>query len=64
MPMTAPAFGAEISIFDSKVDPKLSWVLVEDCLVPVLKAKMQDICYVLKKVDSTCNLKLDMKDCQ
>lgn len=54
----------DISYFDSVTNPKLSWVLVDDCAVPVLKAKSKDTCYIIKKVNDFCHLDLNLKECK
>ncbi len=55
---------AEVQIFDSKVDNKISWILVDDCLVEVPKGKLKNTCFILKKVNKECNLKLNLDDCR
>ena len=57
------AKAADLQFIDSKVSPKVSWVLVDDCAVPILKTKVGDQCYVLKKVNDFCHLDLNMDDC-
>lgn len=53
-----------ISIIDSRDDVKLTYVVVNDCKVPVLKTKINDACYVLMLVNDVCHIKLDMtEDC-
>lgn len=53
-----------MSIIDSPVDNKYSFIEIDDCYAPVLKSKLNDWCYILKKVNSYCDMKLDTtKEC-
>ena len=63
MAFVLPAFGAEVSYFDSVTNPKLSWVLVDDCAVPIFKAKSKDTCYVMRRVNEMCHLDLRLDEC-
>lgn len=63
MSLIPPSFGADISYFDSTTNPKLSWVLVDDCAVPILRSKVKDTCYVLHKVNNFCQLDLKLEKC-
>ncbi len=54
----------DISVFDSRDDSKLVYVVVGDCKAPILKVKLNDLCYVLKIVNNVCHLELDTKDCE
>lgn len=61
--MLVPAHAVEISYFDSTLSPKLSWVLVDDCAVPVLKADVKNTCKILKRINNFCHLDLKLEDC-
>lgn len=63
MMLLPPAHGVEISYFDSVTNPKLSWVLVDDCAVPVLRSKVKDECYVMQRVNNFCHLDLKLEKC-
>jgi hypothetical protein len=54
----------DINIVDSRDDSKLTYLIVNDCKVSVLKVKLNDICYVMKLVNSTCHIELDNQDCR
>ncbi len=64
MMMASRGIGAtEINFFDSKTNPKISWIMVNDCLVPIPKTKVQDACFVLKKVNKICGLRINLDEC-
>ncbi len=49
----------DISIYDSKNNPKMSWILVNDCAVEVLKADFKDNPdKIVQEVNEQCNLNL------
>lgn len=53
-----------MSVIDSPVDNKYSFIEIDDCYAPVLKSKLNDWCYILKIVNSYCDMKLDTtKEC-
>ncbi len=63
MMLVPPTFATDYAYIDSKTNPNLRWVLIDDCKVPIMKDKMSDICYVVKKVNNTCHLHLTFEDC-
>jgi hypothetical protein len=54
----------DISYVDSKTNNNITYVLVDDCAVPIFKKKVGNQCYVLKKVNDFCHLQLNMDDCK
>lgn len=61
--MLVPAHAVEISYIDSRISPKFSWVLVDDCAALVLKADVQNTCKILKYVNNFCHMHLKLEDC-
>jgi hypothetical protein len=53
----------DISYVDSKTNNDITYVLVDDCAVPISKKKVHDQCYVVKTVNVFCHLDLNMDDC-
>jgi hypothetical protein len=53
----------DISYFDSETNPKMSWIVIDECLVEVKKDKVHDTCYIIKKVDKECGLSLNLGEC-
>lgn len=53
----------EIQIIDSRVDPKMSYVLVDGCAVPVLKTDFKNSCKVMNKINEFCQLNLKPDKC-
>ncbi len=51
----------DISIYDSKVDNKTVWILVDDCAVKIDKSKIKDTSYVIDEIERFCNLKIEKK---
>lgn len=65
MPLLMLFANADISVYDSKTDPKVSYVLVDDCAVPVLKSDFnsKDECIIINKVNEFCHLFLKPDKC-
>ena len=61
--IVSPSHAVEINYFQSDVNPKIEWLLVDDCAVMIEKVKVKDECYVLKKVNNFCKMDLDLKEC-
>ena len=64
MLLASQSHALEISYFDSVTNPKVSWVLVDDCAVEVPKAKVKDTCFVVKRVSDVCHLELLLDECK
>ncbi len=47
-----------IQVIDSRDNDKIVFVIVDKCVVPVLKAKINDIEYIIQIVDEKCHLRL------
>ncbi len=54
----------DINIIDSQDDVKLAYIEIANCKVPVVKAKLGDMCYILKIINNVCHIELDTKDCE
>ena len=54
----------DINIVDSRDDSKLTYLVVSECKVPILKVKLNDLCYIMKLVNETCHIELDEKGCK
>jgi hypothetical protein len=54
-----------IEIIDSRDDNKLTYILVNNsCKVPILKTKLNDLCYIMRVVGNTCHIELDTTECE
>ncbi len=53
-----------MAIVDSRDDSKVSFIIIGDCKVPFTKAKVNDMCYILKIVGNVCHLELDTPECE
>lgn len=54
----------DFQIIDSRDDAKITFIMFGDCKAPVLKAKIKDMCYILKIVGNICHLELDTPECE
>jgi hypothetical protein len=58
----------KINIVDSREDNKTSFLYVKgddfECRVPIIKAKINDLCYIMKLVGTDCHINLDTKGCE
>jgi len=54
----------DIQIIDSVDDNRVTFVIVNGCKVAILKAKIKDMCYVLKLVGNICHVDIDTNDCE
>jgi len=54
-----------VDIIDSRDDNKYTYVVLDECVVPVLKTKIGDTCYVFKLVENKCHVEfLNKKECK
>lgn len=61
--MEATWYQLILKFLDSRDDSKMAYILVNNCKVPVVKAKIGDFCYVLKLIGDKCHVSIDMQDC-
>lgn len=54
----------DVIVVDSRDNPAIVFVIVDQCKVPVMKVKMHNTCYVMKLVSDVCHLELDLTDCE
>ena len=54
----------DIKIVDSRDDNKISFLYIENCKVPILKTKLNNICYIMKLVGNICHIELDVSECE
>lgn len=50
-----------VMIVDSKTNSTVTYVIVNDCIVPIEKKNLKDLQNVIKKVSDQCDLDLDLK---
>lgn len=55
---------AQIEIIDSRDDASITYIIVNNCKVPVKKIKVGDFCYVLNAIENTCHVTLDKAECE
>lgn len=48
-----------IDVIDSRDDNRYTFVVVDKCKAPILKTKVNDICYILRVVNDVCHIQLD-----
>lgn len=53
----------DFQIVDSRDDSRITYIIFGDCKAPILKAKIKDMCYIMKIVGNVCHLELDSKEC-
>lgn len=54
----------DISIFDSRTQPGESYLIMDDCFVPLKTAKTNDLCYVQKQIQKQCDIFYELeKNC-
>lgn len=60
-----PQFNSEpFAIIDSRDDSRIAYIISGDCKAPILKAKIKDMCYILKVVGNVCHMELDTPECE
>ncbi len=60
----AIAHPAELGYIDADKNKLMSYVIVDTCVVPVLKSKVHDTCYVVTRVNDVCKLDLNVEECR
>ena len=54
----------DISIFDSRTTPGESYLIMDDCFVPLKTNKTSDLCYVQKQIKKECGIDYQLeKNC-
>lgn len=52
-----------VEIIDSRDDAKITYVVVGQCKTPVLKARINQTCYILRLIDDVCHIDLGVDEC-
>lgn len=61
MYLTAP----NVEFIDSRDDNRYTYVIVQNCTAPILKTKLNDMCYIMKIVNNECHVQFETtKECQ
>ena len=55
---------ALIEIIDSRDDISITYVIINNCKVPIKKSRLNDFCYVLDTVETACRVELDKAGCE
>ena len=45
---------------DSDDNPKVTYLVINECATPLLKTNLKDLCYVDKMVMKSCHIKTDI----
>lgn len=54
----------DFQIIDSRDDSRIAFIEFGTCKAPVLKTRINDMCYILKIVGDVCHLELDTPECE
>jgi hypothetical protein len=54
----------KIDIIDSRDDSAVCYLVVNDCKAKVMKARLGDMCYILRIVNDVCHINLDTTGCE
>jgi hypothetical protein len=53
-----------IQVIDSRDDSRYTYFVADDCHFKALKAKIGDLCYIMRIVENECHIKLDVANCE
>lgn len=53
-----------IQVIDSRDDSRYTYFMANDCHFKALKARIDDLCYIMRIVENECHITLDVKGCE
>lgn len=61
MLLTAHVYAENLpEFFDSRDNPSITWLLLDNCAVPIPKFKLKDLCYIDKVALQKCQTVLQL----